>query len=394
MATIKNRLLNWLRSGDSEEEYYTPKALPKVPSEEVAATEVAPTGVAPTEVAPTVVAEPAPTLAGNEEVEPGAFDRSVLKGEQGWSHDIAPPPLWLRDEDILRDEGVLFGLSESDPTEKTDIIHQYFSQLSAGFGADIERKNEEIQEYNLFIGQKTQRVSELTRSMQERSTIPADHHHFLPRTIIGLVLSLVVCVSNFFLIEETLLPDYPHTPWVALGVFCAGMFNLFGHISFFHQGDARANWRTVLEETGLPVAAALFVLVHAWQHQTPWHALGVFVFVLFLFLFSGKLLLSNVTVLRKDLQSWLSLRRRQRLAEEELAAWGTELRELEGEISEIRVQKWQAVREQATAETEREKIIAKRNMLIKIFESEYHLARSMKERLTGKELKYISDQGK
>ena len=40
-------------------------------------------------------------------------------------------PYWLEDEDTLRDEGVLFGLSESDPTEKTDIIHKYFSHLAA-----------------------------------------------------------------------------------------------------------------------------------------------------------------------------------------------------------------------------------------------------------------------
>jgi hypothetical protein len=31
----------------------------------------------------------------------------------------------------LRDEGVLFGLSESDPNEKTDIIQKYFSNLAA-----------------------------------------------------------------------------------------------------------------------------------------------------------------------------------------------------------------------------------------------------------------------
>ena len=70
-------------------------------------------------------------------------------------------PYWLDDEDTLRDEGVLFGLSESDPNEKTDIIQKYFSNLAAGHIAVVEEQNERIQELNLFIGQKNNRIEEL-----------------------------------------------------------------------------------------------------------------------------------------------------------------------------------------------------------------------------------------
>ena len=67
-------------------------------------------------------------------------------------------PYWLEDEDTLRDEGVLFGLSESDPTEKTDIIQKYFSQLAAEPVSYLEQHNERIQELSAKAGFKDSRI--------------------------------------------------------------------------------------------------------------------------------------------------------------------------------------------------------------------------------------------
>ena len=304
-------------------------------------------------------------------------------------HSEVAIPYWLADEDTLRDEGVLFGLSESDPTEKTDIIHKYFSHLTAEHLSSIEQHNERIQELNLFIGQKNNRFEELDGKLQNLVASKPNGEHHLPRTLIGLTLSVAMCVGSFFLIKESLKPAFAESSWIALGVFLAGMFSLFGRISMFHDTESRVSWRSLLEEIGLPFAAALFVFANALPYQGTWQAIALFVFVFFLFLFAGKLLLSNVTVLRNDLLVLFNGNRDRREFAENSGSWENEMQILQSEIDELRVKKWQVLREQGQAETERDRINARRDMLVKLFESEFFLARRMKNQLTNKQLQEI-----
>lgn len=298
-------------------------------------------------------------------------------------------PYWLEDEGTLRDEGVLFGLSESDPTEKTDIIQKYFSQLVAEPASNIEQHNERIQELNLFIGQKTDRIEGLKERLNGHQIESSNSDHHLPRTLIGLGLCIAMCIGNFFLIRESLRPAFAESSWIALGIFLAGMFSLFGRISLFHDPESKVTWKPLLEEIGLPFAASLFVFANALPTQSWLQATALFVFVFFLFVFAGKLLLSNITVLRNDLQSWLGTQRNRKQFTDDSNSWESEILELQEEVDALRVKKWQVLREQSAAETERERLYAKRDMLIKLFESEFFLARRMKNQLTGKQLNAI-----
>ncbi|MCF0042878.1 hypothetical protein [Dyadobacter fanqingshengii] len=297
-------------------------------------------------------------------------------------------PYWLEDEDTLRDEGVLFGLSESDPHEKTDIIQKYFSNLAAGYIASIEQHNERIQELNLFIGQKNNRIEELKDKLKN-TVNNAEREHHLPRTLIGISLCIAMCIGNFFLIRESLKPVFADNSWIALGVFLAGMFSLFGKISLFHDTESRVTWKSLLEEIGLPFAAALFVFANVITHQSWWQAFALFVFVFFLFMFAGKLLLSNITVLWNDTKAWLSIKRDSQEFADNNYNWETECQTLQEDIDQLRVKKWQILREQSTAETERDRLYAKRDMLVKLFESEFFLARRMKNELTTRQLNLI-----
>ncbi len=298
-------------------------------------------------------------------------------------------PYWLEDEDTLRDEGVLFGLSESDPSEKTDSIHNYFGHLAANHERNIEQQNERVQELNLFIGQKENRIDELQGKLKSVEGVRHEGEHQLPRTLVGLALSIAMCVGNYYLIEETLSSSFSSSSFVALGVFLAGMFNLFGRISLFHDTDSDVSWRRLLEEVGMPVAASLFVFAQAWQTQSWWQATALFVFVFFLFLFAGKLFLSNITVLRNDLKVWLTTRRDRKEVIDNTQDWEVEIGQLNQEIDGLRVQKWQVLREQGTSESERDRLHARRDMLIKLFESEFYLARKMKGRLSERQLREI-----
>ncbi len=298
-------------------------------------------------------------------------------------------PYWLEDEDTLRDEGVLFGLSESEPTEKTDIIYKYFQHLSADYEHDIEQQNERVQEMNLFIGQKENLIQELQTKLRRLEETRPEGEHQLPRTLVGLLLSIAMCVGNYYLIEETLRPTFASSSFVALGVFLAGMFNLFGRISLFHDTESGVSWRRLLEEVGMPFAAALFVFAQAWPTQNGWQATALFVFVFFLFLFAGKLFLSNTTLLRNDLRIWINTRRSRRETLDHRQNWEAEIGQLNQQIDELRVKKWQVLREQSASEGERDRLHARRDMLIKLFESEFYLARRMKERLSERQLQQI-----
>lgn len=364
MATIKEKVMRWM--GNSERKLILEEST-SFPVKELTQSNVEqPKSVASSTIHP--------------------FNTSIAQHETS--------PQWLVDEESLRDEGVLFGLSESEPTEKTDIIQKYFAQIATGCFSEIEQKNEEIQEYNLFIGQKTDRLTSLNSALQQQAETRFPHQHFLPRTLLGLALSIVICVGNFFLIHNTLEADYPQSGFISLGVFFAGMFNLFGKISFFHDQQQKANWRTLLEEIGMPVAAALFVFIHSLSYQSFWVALGLFVFVLFLFVFAGKLMLSNVTMLGNDLKSWHQVRVERKKLAANLRAWAVEITDLEKQISELRIKKWQSLRVQCEAESERDRLFAKRDMLVKVFESEFYLARRMKDKLSKRQLSFIKDSQK
>jgi hypothetical protein len=309
---------------------------------------------------------------------------------------LSPPspqiewPSWLEDETLLRDEGVIFGLSESKPEEKVAIIRNYFVHQTADLEREVERHGEKIQELNLFIGQKENRINELKEKANQLDNRSNEGEHQLPRTIVGLAFSIVMCVGNYFLIADTLQPSYKSSQWIAVGVFLAGMFNLFGRVSLFHDTDSSVSWRRLLEEIGMPFAAALFVFVQALQNQTVWRAVALFVFVFFLFLFAGKLLLSNITVLRNDLRVWLTGTNLKKEKTTKTEHWDEETLQLNAEIDELRVQKWQIIPHLNRAEAELARLNARRDALIKMFESEFNLARQLRGRLTDKQMKEIS----
>ncbi|GLU57033.1 hypothetical protein Dfri01_64940 [Dyadobacter frigoris] len=374
MAKFTERITNWFRSSKDDEEYFYDEE-PESPTE-----------------TPVSFKDTMPQNSLNPSVSKVTANINNPQPEQTPVTPVRTEvviPYWLEDEDTLRDEGVLFGLSESDPTEKTDIIHKYFSHLAAPHLSSIEQHNERIQEQNLFIGQKTNRIEELENKLKNLVVTKSDGEHHLPRTLIGLSLSVAMCIGNFFLIKESLKPAFAESSWIALGVFLAGMFSLFGRISMFHDTDSKVSWRSLLEEIGLPFAAALFVFANVLPYQGIWQSIALFVFVFFLFLFAGKLFLSNVTILRNDLHALSGIRRDHQETVNNTQNWESEIQSLQHEVDELRVKKWQILREQGQSETERDRIYAKRDMLIKLFESEFSLARRMKNQLTNKQLQDI-----
>lgn len=300
-------------------------------------------------------------------------------------------PAWLNDEDILRDEGVYFGLSEARPDEVVSQIRHEFAKQTAELEQRIDEYNEKIGELNLFIEQYENLISEL-RYKTDQLTTRQRHEHQLPRTLIGLCLSMAMCVGTFFLIDETLSLSFAQNHWIAVGVFLAGMFSLFSRTSLFHETNTPITPRRLLEEIGLPLAASLFVLAQALKNQPVGQALALWLFIFFLFLLAGKLLLGNLMVLWSD---WRAVGENHQMAREKREStdrWDAESRELRQEIDRLRLQKWQIIPELNRNQADLTRLNARRDGLIKLFESEFNLARSLRDRLTYAQRQAILNQ--
>ncbi len=300
-------------------------------------------------------------------------------------------PAWLDDEDWLRDEGVIFGLSDTKPDERISIIRHEFAHQTAGLTQTAEEYNEKIGELNLFIDQHENQIGELQHKTDELTRQPpADHQ--LPRTLAGLSLSIMMCVGTFFLIDETLRPAFAESRWIAVGVFLAGMFSLFSRTSLFHETGSPTTARRLLEEIGLPLAASVFVFVQALQTQSAGKAIALLVFVFFLFLLAGKLLLGNLTVFWSDLHAVNRNRRLSRDIQTKTVAWSVEIAERRADIDRLRVQKWQIIPQLNRVQAELTRLNARRDGLITLFLSEFSLARSLRDRLTNEQREDILNQ--
>jgi len=297
---------------------------------------------------------------------------------------LEPLPGWLSDDESVRDEGILFGLSNARPDEKVASIRAYFSQQAAVLDHTLEHHTEKISELNLLIGQRETRINELRNQIsdvQERQ--PASDN--LIRTIVSLYLSVLMCVGNFYLIDETLRPVFSNQ-WIAVGVFLAGMFTIVGSGA---PKDARLTGRQLVETVGLPLATAVFVLAQAVRTQPVGQSIALFFFVFLLFLLSGNLLLSTLTTLRNDLSS-IRINRQTSLEKRTLLPkWETQIDELNREIDALRMQKWPVVTALTHTEANLTRLNAQRDGFVTLFLSEFELARSLRDRLTEQQRKLI-----
>jgi hypothetical protein len=300
-----------------------------------------------------------------------------------------PFPHWLSNEDALRDEGVIFGLSDAESEEKTAVIRSFFKHQTVDIEKKIDHFSEKIGELNLFIEQKGNRIEVLNSKIETlENESPRDHN--LLRTSVGLLLAIGMCIGSFFLIDHSLTPNFTKNhQFIAIGVLLAGMFNLFGRFSFFHEKNSSVSWRQLLEEISLPFTAALFVFTQSSGSQSVWQSVALFLFIFFLFMFSGKLVLSNLSVIKSDSLAWAKNMRLQKDQVQKKEQWESEVISFEKDIDDLRIEKWKILPSLNQAEASLERYHSKRDSLIKLFESEFRLARGYRDKLSGNQIKRI-----
>lgn len=301
-------------------------------------------------------------------------------------------PGWMASEESLRDEGVIYGITGASAEEKTKSISSFYGSVASPYQHIKNELSEKIQELNLQLEQVNSKYTGL-KSQAKFVWSQNPQSSNLLRVVVGLILSTGICAGNYFLIENGLSYGFPgQSQWIAWGVFLSGMFSLYYNTSLIHNSE-KLTWRRGLEEFGMPFAASLFVFVQVYAHL-PWYkSSAFFLFVFFVFLLSGKLLLGGISRLKTEL-SVLSENIRLKTQKKKVnGAWKQELQSFENQMEQIRIKKWRVVSQLNEAEAQLTKIQADKESAELLFMSEYNLAKKYKDNLSGQQISKILGNG-
>lgn len=302
-------------------------------------------------------------------------------------------PHWLENEDALRDEGVIFGLSGSDPEEKIKIIESLFQLQSTEISKSIELFTEKINELNLKIGESNEKIDQYkTHLKQLEESKPADHE--LPRSLFLTILSLCMVVGNYFFIDYLLAPSLGTEHFfISLGIYLAGLFGVFKAKSIITNAEHEIRWRVLLAELVLPLTASFLVLSQTWDREPFLKNMGYFLFMMALFVYGGKMFLQYFGELKPHWSSW-----RKNLLQEKNKKANVEEMEQKIErqtliLEELRLSRWKILPEFTKVEGEWEQIQSKKNALIALFMSEYMLAADYKGKMSKTQIRKIIEHG-
>ncbi|MGM9508905.1 hypothetical protein ACS5NO_14305 [Larkinella sp. GY13] len=300
-----------------------------------------------------------------------------------------PLPDWLSDDNLLRDEAALLGLSHAPLEEKTSLIRLYFKHLTIHLEREREELGEKIGELNLGIEQKTNRLEELRQKITRlEAAQPDGEPHFL-KTTTGLIACLGVLIGTYFLILTTLRPHFEENRLISLGVLIAGFLGLYHRTTNPSETKTPFSARQLLADAGLPFAASFFVFIYACQTQPALLALGIFLFLFFLFLSVGKLIPGLLTALQNDFRYRNQEKNLKNERNLKTVPWENEINALTISVDAIRVQKWQLLPFLNRVELELSRSNTRRDLLIELFENEFNLARSLRDRLTEQQIRAI-----
>ena len=279
---------------------------------------------------------------------------------------------WLSSEPALRDEAVVFGLSGIDPQEKLKLIEASFDEHIAPLEKEQELLSEEIAELNLKIGRIEEKAA---YPISKRDTL----QEWSPETVqwgfsafatAGLG---VLSVGLFYLVYQLMLPLYPENAlYISMGVFLAGFYRVFDP-----KNELSFEWYSFL----LPAAASFFVGVQAAEQVDLWKVAGVF-FLLFAFFLlipvqlkrhveqfltnTAKLFSASFVFLKKQFF---------------LKKYVADAADFEQQIDAIRTEKWKIIPKLNQVETSMAKLLKQKEQYLRLFESEYKLARAYKNKL-------------
>lgn len=223
------------------------------------------------------------------------------------SHETVVSPgklefIWIEDDGLLRDEGVVFGLAGDSAalTYKETAIRSYFRRLAAESDrsrALLGKEIEALQNPEAF----TAAVAGIVEANSPAAPAEGDAPGALvARYALGMLGALLMCMGTGVFVYEQLKPVFAAAGVITLGVVAAGLFTSFLPVSLLFVGDAERRsgevelWKVRLAELGVPLVAAVFVVAWAWERLGIIRSAASAALLFMVFAFAGRQLLSSV----------------------------------------------------------------------------------------------------
>jgi hypothetical protein len=293
--------------------------------------------------------------------------------------------LWIRNDGLLRDEGVLFGQAQDDPEPKLAVIRQYFKQQSDQLQLKIESNSERLAEINT----KKDKLELQMEALQTEH--PEDEKELkIAKTshVAMLIVYALIMFFNFPFLYYYIQPIHTNNAWIITGaVFLFGCLAVFQSNSLlFHankqsgtDGEEPETWKLWLQEIGIPIV----VVIYLWTFIQPAYgystavALCLFQFIFFMLVGKGfkreYQKLNTVHIENEKIKYRNSARDKKNSRNvEDLQIKSNEIKQLESNIEIL--YKVQSEFKQELAMTE-----ARAETCVKLFLSEFSLARAARK---------------
>lgn len=291
---------------------------------------------------------------------------------------------WIENIGILRDEGIIFGLSNSPITEKIESINKYFDEIKFFYKNRFNQLNSKLDylkadEKDLIeiIKEKKTKLNLIYTEVESEKKDPT----YIIRNIVGLLFISAACLFVYFIIINALGENFQNTSLVSIALMLVGLFGLYAKTSMFFENHSevkeRLNWKQLLLEVGLPLSVAFFIFVHAIENHNILKAFSYFLLLAIFFLFGGKLLLSIITLIQNDLTNHIQKsksRKKSAFLNNTIDSLNLELEKIRVDISKY----YEQINEMPDDET----VEAKKQARIKTFMSEYELANNFSNNIT------------
>lgn len=215
---------------------------------------------------------------------------------------------WIEKEELLREEGTIYGLADCGLSEKQTVIEQYYLQQidewqieEETLTATLSNDQHKIEKSHILISGLEEEIHQLSAKYERQ-----DHHFY--RTLFGLVVYIFILAFAFVGTFEWVAPQWTYYPiLVTLGIFLFGSLSLLGNLSMVyredqivHRQEKREQWKSYVEEYVIPLVCAIFIFICGMEHQS----IGLnFIFSLFTFLvfiFVGKGLLMSMLIIAEQ----------------------------------------------------------------------------------------------
>lgn len=308
---------------------------------------------------------------------------------------------WITDKNLLRDEGVYYGLSESTefPEEKVRTIRQYFEEQIQVSRLVIDSKEATLSRIANEQARLQNEITTVYDNIQQWETDFQFSSHDFWRYLIGLFAYSGILIFSFWLIYNWLQNTDTANPfYTALAVFLFGAFSLFNRLAVVYNSNkveteegahTREPWKVWVEEIAIPIVVASYLVYQGWGIYTPVEIGLFFLVVLSIFLFAGKAFLNLWIVLKKEYAVFSQNRRRRKLHKEKVMQAQQHILALKEQVAEqvALAKKVEAELSQAAQTLAMQ--LEQKETNVSLFLSEVALARSTRNTLNRNQLSQL-----